>query len=78
MSEETNQRLDKIIKGIKPTAEYKEDLDLREDLKLDSLDVISFLFEIEEEFKIKVPEEDIDEHGLLNLGKLKEYIENKM
>ena len=41
-----------------------------DDLNMDSLDAISFLFEVENEFNIKIPEEDIDKLDLFNLNNL--------
>ena len=45
---------------------------------MDSLDAISFLFEVEQEFDIKIPESDIDLFGLFHLKKLDDYIESKI
>ncbi len=78
MSEEVKEKLAKLLREVKSDAEYGDDLELREDLNLDSLDAISFLFEVEKEFDIKVPEEDIDNHDLFRLGKLREYVERKI
>ena len=41
---------------------------------LDSLDVISFLFELEETTGLKFPETIVEEEGLMNVDKLCEYI----
>lgn len=50
------------------------DANLVTDLKLDSLDVIGLFFRLEETYGIKIPEPDIDEHGLANVGDLARYV----
>jgi acyl carrier protein len=49
-----------------------------DDLNMDSLDAISFLFEVENEFNIKIPEEDIDKLDLFNLNKLYDYVSRQL
>jgi len=78
MSDDIKEKLVKLLREVKSDAVYGDDLQLQEDLDLDSLDAISFLFEVEKEFSIKVPEEDIDEFDLFRLGKLREYVEKKI
>lgn len=78
MSNDIKEKLVKLLREVKSDAVYGDDLQLQEDLDLDSLDAISFLFEVEKEFSIKVPEEDIDEYDLFRLGKLREYVEKKI
>jgi len=78
MTNDIRKRLTKLIQDVKPDAEYNDDLDLREDLGLDSLDTISFLFEVEKEFDVKLSEEAIDEYDLLHLDKLCGYIEKNI
>lgn len=78
MSDIIEKKLEIILKSIKPLAEYREDMNLQSDLNMDSLDVMSFLFEVEAQCNIKVPEEDIDAKRLLNLGNLCSYIHNKI
>ncbi len=53
-------------------------LSLTDDLDIDSLDFINFLFRIEQMFEIKIPEEDIDAKGLVVLGPLAKYIEEHL
>ncbi len=78
MSKDIGKILESILKDIDASVAYRTDLHLRKDLNLDSLDVISFLFEVEVQTGIKVAEEDIDPHELLILGKLCNYIEGKL
>lgn len=77
MSEAIEKKLEAILKDIDASAEYSAEVDLRKGLKMDSLDVIAFLFEVEAQTGIKIPEEDIDAHELLILGNLCNYIEKK-
>jgi acyl carrier protein len=51
-----------------------EGLSLTEDLRLDSLDLINFLFRVEEVHGIKIPAEDLDENELVILGNLAAYV----
>ena len=68
------------LKLIASSASHKDVVDINvslvDDLNMDSLDVISFLFEVENEFNIKVPEEDVDKYELLNLNNFYNYISN--
>ena len=76
-----NSREDSIKKIVFSTL-YKDisnlNVHLIDDLNMDSLDAISFLFEVEQEFDIKIPESDIDLFGLFHLKKLDDYIESKI
>ena len=49
-------------------------LSLTEDLRLDSLDLINFLFKVEEQHGIKIPSEELDESDLVVLGNLATYV----
>ncbi len=49
-------------------------LHLGDDLEMDSLDLINFLFQIEEKFKVKVKGHDIGAKDLLVLGNLAAYV----
>ena len=70
-----------ILKSIASSAAHKDvpdiNVNLVDDLNMDSLDAISFLFEVENEFRVKIPEEDIDQLELFNLNKLYDYISKK-
>lgn len=78
MSDELFEKLQQIIKEIKPSVKsINKDSDLGKDLGLDSLDTISFLFEIEKAFDINIPESDISENELFNIDKIIKYIEKK-
>ena len=49
------------------------DTDLQEDLGADSLDVVDLLMSIEDEFKVEVPDEEIE--NIKTVGSLVSYIE---
>ena len=54
-----------------------EELDYSESLSeqgLDSLDLVTILFTIEEKFSIKIPEEDINEEKLSSINSIVSYI----
>ena len=79
MSDDIFQKLDCIIKEIKPSAKFfKKDSNLRKDLNLDSLDTISFFFEVEMAFNIKIPEPDVSANELFNINMLIKYIEQRI
>lgn len=54
----------------------KEDLDIVNDLGADSLDMVELAMGIEEEFKIKVPDEEIPD--IKTVGDLVKKVENKI
>jgi acyl carrier protein len=51
---------------------------LSTDIGLDSLDIMAFLFDVEEKFGIKLPDEDFDELGLMNLDNMVDYLTAKI
>lgn len=71
-----------ILKSIASSAAHKDvpdiNVNLVDDLNMDSLDAISFLFEVENEFNIKISEENIDRLGLFDLNKLHNYISEEL
>ncbi len=77
MSDEIFNRLDQIVKDIKPSAKINLDANLRKDVGLDSLDMFSFFFEAEKIFGIKISEEDISNYELINVNKIIEYIKQR-
>lgn len=78
MAQDVFDGLVEILKEIKPEARLEKGKNLKEDLGLDSLDVISLLFEAEKYFDIKIPEEDISEHDLLDIDKFVVYISSRV
>ncbi len=48
------------------------------EIGMDSLDTVKYLFLVEEKFGVHMPDEKIDELGLMNIDNLVEYlVENK-
>ena len=48
--------------------------DIADDLGADSLDVVEVLMSIEDEFKVEIPDEEIE--NIKTIGELASYIEN--
>ncbi len=78
MSESIEKKIEAILRRIKPEAEYREEFNLSDDLGLDSLDTIEFIFEVETQLMVKIPEEEIDEKGLLVLGNMCKYVKGRL
>jgi acyl carrier protein len=53
-------------------------LHIREDLAMDSLDIINFLFRIEEDHGVTVTGQDLGEQNLFILGNLVDYVLTKL
>jgi acyl carrier protein len=72
------------ILDVKPDAVLPEEddsldaLHLLEDVALDSLDLINLLFSLEEEYEVKIPEPEIEEHKLLLCGNLVAHVASKL
>jgi acyl carrier protein len=77
MSDTIEERLARVLKGVKASAAFAPQAHLRKDLELDSLDVMMLLFEVEKEFDLKIPEEDLDGQQLMVLGRLTEYLRDR-
>ena len=75
MSDRIKKGLVKLINNVKPGIDYSKNIDLFEDLNLDSLDAIGFFFDLEQEFEINIPDKDIETHKLSNIGNLYNYID---
>lgn len=63
-----------ILSAVDDAEPVSIEQDLKEDDVLDSLDMISFLFELEESTGLKFPEGDLDDHGLYKISNLINYI----
>ena len=73
--EEFMEMMKEILGGqLTDTDKNVAELSLTEDLNLDSLDVINFLFQIEQKYGVTIPEADIDAEDLIVLGNLARYI----
>ncbi len=51
-------------------------LNLSDDLAFDSLDLIDFIFQIEEKYGVDISAEELKEKGLLVIGNLAAYVES--
>lgn len=79
MSDGIYQKIEQMIKDVNPSLKgLRKDANLRKDLELDSLDTISFFFEVEKIFNIKIPESDIADNDLLTINMLIKYIEERI
>ena len=67
-----------LIKQVRPSVKFKKKLNLVDDLSFDSLDLISFFFEVQSKFEIKIPDDDIDKYKLFSLDNLCSYVEKKL
>jgi acyl carrier protein len=59
-----------INKMVKKPAIYRPGADIFADFGLDSLDQIEFLFNVEEQFGLKIEDETFEEKGLRNFDRL--------
>lgn len=69
--------VDKLIAKIK--SEFKVNVELSDktsllELKLDSLDIMSYIFYIEEQFNIAIADERLENNNFLIIGKTANYI----
>ena len=72
-------KLDELIRNIKPDLnEVKPDQRLRRDLLLDSMEVMSFFYEIEDEFKIEIKLSDLDDLKALDFQSISKMVIQKM
>ena len=65
-----------IINNLKPDSEISENTELFDNL-IDSFDLINLILEIENEYKIQIPMEDINEDVFKTVKSLQEYIAKK-
>ena len=59
---------------IEDMATLNESTNIEDDLGADSLDVVEVLMSIEDEFKVEIPDEEIE--NIRTIGELAAYIEN--
>lgn len=72
-------KLDELIKNIKPDLnEVEPDQRLRRDLLLNSMEVMSFFYEIEDEFKIEIKLSDLDDLKALDFQSISKMVIQKM
>lgn len=72
VDEKIRESLESLKPGVLDSIDKPfDDLNMSSDLGLDSLDVINILFQLEETFAVKVPDDD---DKLLIIGPLSTYI----
>ena len=66
------------IRGIrKLSKDLTRETNLVGDEVLDSLDFIDYVFQVQEEFGIKIPDEDLETQQLGNMGNMVDYLLKK-
>ena len=79
MSDEIFRKLELIIKEVNSSVKYDTESHLQKDMGFDSLDTMSFFFEIEKTFGIKIPDSDISDNEMLSsINKIIKYIEQRI
>lgn len=74
-NDEVLEKIKKLIKIINTNEkDITMETDVRE-LKVDSLDLLNYLFSIEETFGIKIPNEAVEENNLFIVKSLIAYIQ---
>lgn len=68
-----NEEIVELIKKLRPNMDVTKNMNLKDDLYFDSMDIISFLFDVEREIGIKISEQDIDRCHLLKIENLIKY-----
>jgi len=66
-----------VLEDLKPSQNVQLEADLRQDLGLDSLDLISFFFEVEKMFDLKISQADIESENLMKIENVVRYVEKK-
>jgi len=75
MSEEVFKKIEQVLKEVKPSSSIKLERHLQNDLGLDSVDLLSFFFDLEKLFDVKIPQVDVENYQLLTIKNIVEYIE---
>lgn len=78
LKEEQKQKIKEIISelAVVPVEEVLDDSTLRDDLGLDSIDVVEVIMAIEKEFNIQIPDEDY--HNDFTVKQLFEMLEYRI
>lgn len=74
----TFERLNKCLDSIVGIQAENEDQRFKEDLGLDSLDMLEFVIAIEEEFGFEIPDEDIEGDKLPTVKQAVEYLDKRL
>ena len=69
------EELLEILSEIKPGVDFEKETNLVDDGILDSLDIISIISEVSEEYDVKIPPEDITPENFNSAGAMKKLID---
>jgi len=67
-----------LIHDIEPSLKVSLEASMSDDLGLDSVDRISFFFELETAFNITIPDSDISENSLDMIADIVKYVKRKI
>ena len=72
---EVLERLGKVVKQVTKTEHrLTKDTHLIDSGILDSLDFIYYVFTVQDEFEFEIPEDDLEQHRLGNVGDMTDYL----
>lgn len=76
--EESYETVVKVIREQRHDADFlvTPETSLRDELGVDSIELMAFVIALEDEFNIHIPDEDVDH--LLNMSDLLTYLEQKV
>lgn len=76
--EESYETVVKVIREQRHDADFSvtPETSLRDELGVDSIELMAFVIALEDEFNIHIPDEDVDH--LLNMNDLLTYLEQKV
>jgi acyl carrier protein len=72
------KKIKELIHEIDSAVVVTEKASLRDDLELDSADVLSLYFEFEKAFNIEIPDSDLEENNLDVISDIMEYIKKNL
>ncbi|BBE39321.1 phosphopantetheine-binding protein [Streptococcus dysgalactiae] len=72
------ERLIALIQKQRSHLEFTitEQTSLKDDLAVDSIELVEFVINIEDEFHIAIPDEDVD--GMKSMGDMLDYLVNRL
>lgn len=76
-----NEIFDKISQMIKEQMHHEdmevtEDTSLKDELGVDSIDLMEFVINLEDEFSVEIPDDDIED--IVKLGDMLDYLEGRI
>ncbi|EHI69006.1 phosphopantetheine-binding protein [Streptococcus ictaluri] len=72
------ERIITLISKQKDTIDFTitEDTNLKDDLGVDSIELVEFVINIEDEFNIEIPDEAVDH--MVSMGDMLDYLTNRL